>query len=94
MVGLAVAQRVAEADAREDRVEPHVEAAQRHADARAEARPQRLDVAHGLQVARDRAVLDRRRIGLEPVVRAAGGQRLDAPPRPRGCPTGSRCGCP
>ena len=53
-VGLLVAQRVAEADARQDGIHPHVEAAERDAERRAETRPQRLGVAHRPQILGDR----------------------------------------
>ncbi len=52
-VGLAVLQRAEQGDAGQH-VGPHVEAAQRDPHAGAELRPQRLDVAHLLQLAFDR----------------------------------------
>ena len=51
-VGLLVRQRAERREA-QPFVAQHVEAAERHAEREAEARPQRLDVAHGLEVAPD-----------------------------------------
>ena len=76
------------------RVGPHVEAAERDAEHGAEARPQRLDVAHLPQVAADRRARAR-----PPRSRRA--RRWRGRPRaprrrarPPACRTGSRCGCP
>ncbi len=77
IVGLAVLQREAQPFARQNRVEPHVEATQRDAEVGAEPRPERLDVAHGLQVCRDVAGAHRRRVGLEAVMSAAGADRFE-----------------
>ena len=65
VVRLAVLHRVAEADAADDRIGPHVEAAEHDAQVRAELRPQRLDVAHDLEVPADLAVAHFLFIALE-----------------------------
>ena len=58
----------------EDRLRPHVEAAEAYADERAVFRPERLDVAHALEVAANVAVAPARLVIGEFVALPAGGE--------------------
>ncbi len=69
-------------------------AGEERAEPRAEAREQRLGVAHGLQVAGDRARADGGLVGVEAVVRAARDDRFERRLRRVRCPTGWRCASP
>ena len=75
MVGLAMLQR---AERREPKnlVEPHIDAAQCHANRGAKARPERLDVADALEVLAYFAVAPRRFIGLQFIMFAPRSNRL------------------